>query len=114
MWTVNDWPAGRVVGPQSSVWLPTAPVILQSLFGQVWLSIDQPATVPDGNGSDRLVPLASPAPELVTVMVYPSGSPAFTEPASAVLVIVTAAVLHTIVALLWPEPTLVVVKLAVF
>ena len=51
---------------------------------------------------------------MVTVTVYPSGSPAFTGLASAVLVIVTAAVLQVIVALLCPDPSLVVPKLAVF
>src|SRR5881227_752718 len=48
-------------------------------------SIDQPATVPAGNGSFRVTPLAVPGPLLVTVIVKPSGSPAFTVPASASL-----------------------------
>src|SRR5436305_576163 len=40
-------------------------------------SFDHPASVPAGSGSFRVTPLAVPGPLLVTVIVKPSGSPAF-------------------------------------
>src|SRR5262245_33880795 len=60
-----------------------------------------------------VTPWASPVPELDTVTVKPIGSPAFTDTASAVLTMVTWAGRQVIFASLDPDPSLVVVTMAV-
>ena len=63
------------------------PVIEHAAFGGL---IDQSTPLPPGNGSESVTPFALPAPVLFTVMVKPIGSPALTEPASAVFVMCSA------------------------
>src|SRR5229473_6649364 len=89
MCTVKNAPAARSAGPQVSACDGLAPVTEHGKLAPVWLSIDQVTPVPEpaGSGSVTVTPLAVPAPVLVTVTVNPIGSPAFTDAASAVLVI---------------------------
>src|SRR5260370_1347877 len=91
MCTVKLPPAARVTGPQDSTWPGGAAGLTVHEPGPVsdWDSIDQVtpgAGVPAGNGSLTVTPVACPAPVLVTVTWNPIGSPAFTDGASAVLV----------------------------
>ena len=50
-------------------------------------AMDHEIPVPLGSGSVRVVPVESPGPPLVSVIVKPMVPPAFTEGASAVFVI---------------------------
>src|SRR5262249_50089726 len=115
MCTVNvpPAPAGRSTGPQDSVCAPLG--LTEHRPGFDWVSIVQVTPDPDpaGNGSLTVTPLAVPDPLLVTVTVNPIGSPAFTDAASAVLVLLMLAELHVIDADAWSLPSLVVVTLAV-
>src|SRR5215469_10302299 len=106
-------PAARLVGPQLSVCGAEPEIEHRPAFD--WVSIDQVTPDPDpaGSGSLTATPVAVPAPAFLTVTVYPIGSPAFTDVLSAVLVIVTDAGLQVILASLDPDPSLVVVTLAV-
>src|SRR5215470_18069024 len=80
-----------------------------------WVLIDQatPAPDPAGSGSLTVTPVAVPAPVLVTVMVNPIGSPAFTEFASAFFTMWMLAGLHVMTSPDWSVPSLVVVTVAV-
>src|SRR5260370_427092 len=90
MCTVKNAPAARSARPHTSVYSSLTPMSDPGLLAPVWLSIDQvtPVPVPAGSGSLTVTPLAVPPPVLVTVTVSPTGSPACTDSASAVLVIV--------------------------
>src|SRR5438094_170937 len=70
---------------QASVWAPTDPVIEQA--EAVWDAIVQVMPDSDGRGSLTVTAVAVPGPPLDTVMVKPTGLPAVTGVASAVLVI---------------------------
>src|SRR5215472_12348510 len=98
MCTLNVPPAASDVGPQDSVC--GAEALTEHRPGFDWLSIVQVTPDPDpaGSGSLTVTPLAVPVPLLFTVTVNPSGSPAFTELASAVLVILITAGLHVMLA----------------
>ena len=76
-------------------------------------SIVQLTSVPAGKLSLTLSPAAVPAALLLKVTVKPIWEPALTLAASAVLVIVTVAQLTVSEAVSWPEPSLLVLKLAV-
>src|SRR5260370_215750 len=93
MCTVKNAPAARSAGPQVSAADGLVPVTEHGKLAPVWLSIDQVTPVPEpaGSGAVTVTPLAGPAPVLVSVTVNPIGSPAFTDAASAVLVIVITA-----------------------
>src|SRR2546428_519846 len=119
-WNVTDAPEARVklvvsepVGPQSTTWLPTAPLIRQSVpSGVVWLLIDQLAPAPPGSGSWTVTPVAAPGPALARVIVKPIVSPRLTGLLSAVFVRVRLGQLTSSEAEAGPLPSLVVVKLA--
>ncbi len=115
MCTVKNAPAARSAGPQVSACDGLVPVTEHGKLAPVWLSIDQvtPVPVPAGSGSLTVTPLAVPAPVLVTVTVNPIGSPAFTDAASAVLVIVMFAGWQVILASAEPPPSLDEVAVAV-
>src|SRR2546427_134964 len=110
-------PEATVAGPQLSVWVGAVPVIEQLSAG-VLESIDQSTPVPPGSGSEMETPVASPAPVLVSVTVNPMSSPALTEAASAVLVIVRLGQFTVIVAVaelsVWSDPSLSAATVAVF
>ena len=110
--TVTLPPEATVAGPQLSVWVGAVPEIEQLLAG-VLESIDQSTPVPPGSGSLIETPVASPAPVFVRVTVNPMSSPALTEAASAVLVIVRFGQLTVIVAVSDPVPPFVLVNDAV-
>src|SRR5205823_1397376 len=77
-------------------------------------AIDQLRSAATGNASATATLRATPAPLLVTVTVYPTGSPADTDDASAVFVIATLPQLIVIgIGPAAPLPSFVVVKLAV-
>src|SRR5215470_4738865 len=104
MCTVNDAPDARVVGPQLSVCGAVGLTEHRPAFD--WVSIDQVTPDPDpaGSGSLTVTPVACPAPVLVTATVNPILSPAFTDAASAVLVIWIDALLQVMLAVLEPDP----------
>ncbi len=104
--TLKDAPAARSVGPQLSACDGLVPEV-EHRAGFDWVSIDQVTPVPDpaGSGSLTVTPCAVPAPVLVTVTVNPIRSPAFTVPASAVLVILMTAGWQVIEAEAWPPPS---------
>src|SRR5438093_228073 len=79
MCTVKEAPGARSTGPQDRT--PAA----MAQEGSVELSMDQLSPASVGRGSDTVTLRAVPAPELVTVMANPMGSPAETEGSSAVL-----------------------------
>jgi hypothetical protein len=110
--TVCELPAGNVNELQLSVWLGAEPVIEQ-VAGPLWEAIVQLTPDPPGNGSLRVVPVESPGPALLKVMVKPIAEPALTLSASAVLVMVTVGQLTVSEAEAEPEPSLPVAKLAV-
>src|SRR5215472_8663520 len=114
MCTLKLAPAARSVGPQVSVWLGLLPETEQRP-GLDWVSMDQvtPAPEPAGSRSVTVTPWARPVPMLVTTTVNPIGSPAFTNGASATLLMMTIAGRHTIFASELPPPSLVVVTVAV-
>src|SRR5262249_6707014 len=113
MCTLNDPPAASDVGPHDSVC--GAEALTEHRPGFDWVSIAQVTPDPDpaGSGSLTVTPLAVPVPLFCTRTVNPIGSPAFTELASAVLVILITAGLHVIFASDWSVPSLVVVTWAV-
>ena len=103
--------------PQVNVWLPALPESLQRPLID-WLAIVQLTLLvsdPPGNGSLTVTPVAVVEPVLVTVIVNPMGSPAFTDVASAVFVIeiVGCGGVQVIVAEAMAVPALVVVTVAV-
>src|SRR5205807_1198998 len=87
--------AASVTGPHESTWLPSPPAIVQ--FGLSGLSAQWTGVVPvpPGRLSEIVTPVASATPLFVTVTVKPMGLPAFTEAASAVLVMLTFGVFLT-------------------
>src|SRR6516165_3732155 len=117
MCTLKLAPAARVVGPQDNVWGGGGTAVAPTEHSPALdcVSIDQvtPEPEPAGNGSLTVTPLAVPVPAFLTVTVKPIGSPAFTGDASAVLVIWMLAGLQMMTASLEPDPSLVVVTLAV-
>src|SRR5438132_1701556 len=110
-------PEATVAGPQLSVWVGAVPVIEQLLAG-VLESIDQSTPAPPGSGSLIETPVASPAPVFESFTVKPMSEPAFTEAASAVLVIVRLGQFTVIVAVaelsVWSDPSLSATTVAVF
>ncbi len=103
------WPASV------SVWLPLAPASVKAagVPGVGSLTQVTPVPEPTGSASVRVTPVALPVPPLWTVTVKPSGSPALTGLASAVLVTVRAAELQTIEAGAELPPSLVLATVAV-
>ena len=91
MCTKKPLPLANVVlePPQFRTWLPALPEIEQRPAFD-WLSIDQITPVPEpaGRGSLTVTPVAVVVPVLLTETVNPIGSPAFTDDASATLLIV--------------------------
>jgi hypothetical protein len=67
---------------------PTVPPLIAQVAGPVWLAIDHVTPGPVGNGSVSVTPYAGQSPSLFSVITNPIDDPAFTELASAVLVIV--------------------------
>ena len=95
MWTEVDAPAASGAGPKDSV----APVMLQPA-----LAGSMTQARPAGKLSVAATLNAVPAPSLVMVIVNPTGSPADTLAASAVLVMPTFGQSMTMLAvLLWPS-----------
>src|SRR5947207_1787224 len=92
-------------------WFPTAPVIEQAEAG--WDSMVQVTPGSEGRGSVTVTPVAVPGPELPTSIVNPTGVPALTGVASAVLVMARPGPWTTIVAESWTVPALVADALAV-
>src|SRR6266496_2554729 len=113
MWTPKLPPAARSVGPELSTCglLPE----IEQRPGFDCVSIDQvtPAPEPAGRLSLTVTFLARPVPLLLTVIVKPIGSPAFTVPASAVFRMWIEAGRQWITSPDVSEPSLVVVTLAV-
>jgi len=82
--TLNELPAARVATEQLSVWgLGAVPAIEQLELEGL---IDQLMPVPIGNASETVTFCAAPCPLLLTVIVKPIWSPAFTVALSAVFV----------------------------
>src|SRR6266852_3794286 len=114
MCTVKLPPAARSAGPQLSTC--GAEPEIEHRPGIDWASIDQVtpgAGEPAGSGSVTVTPCAVPVPALVTAILNPIGSPAFTDAASAVLTMWMFAGWQVILASAEPDPSLVVVTLAV-
>src|SRR5438552_2814924 len=107
-------PLAIVTGPQASTWLPSASLIAQ-VAGPDWDALSLRAALPISPGSGSLIaaPSASPAPPLCSVTVNPNAVPALTEVGSATFVSDGVAQLTVSVASLEPEPSLVLLKLAV-
>src|SRR5215813_11785203 len=103
MWTLKLAPAARLVGPHDS----TCGAEPEHRPGFDCESIDQvtPEPEPAGRLSLTVTPVAVPVPLFLTRTVNPIGSPAFTDVASAVFVILTEAGLHVIDADDWSEPS---------
>src|SRR5712691_9789226 len=93
--------------------LPLPSLPLTKLAGPLWLAIDQLIPLPPGSGSVSVVPVESPGPALLSVIVKPIGEPAFTVAASAALVMVSVGQFTVSLAEALPLPSLVVVTLAV-
>src|SRR5512142_226821 len=107
-WTLALPPLARAWGPQVSV-----PPVMEQPVAVVFAASMVQAKLP-GRLSVMTTPLASPGPALVTVMVKPTVSPALTDAASAVLVMLrlghcTVMTVAGVVA----EPSLLVVTEAV-
>src|SRR5215467_8166947 len=109
MCTVKKSPDARVASEQDSAWFGLDPVTEHVAAPVGPESIDQvtPAPDPAGSGSVTDTPVAVPVPVLLTLMVNPIGSPAFTDAASAVFRMWIDAGLQVILALLESEPSLV-------
>src|SRR6059036_498940 len=84
---------------------PAGPLIEQP--EPVWLAMVHVIPVREGSGSLTVTAVAVPGPLLDTVMVKPTGLPAVTGVASAVLVIARPGPLTTMVAKACTEPPLV-------
>jgi hypothetical protein len=95
-WTVLDPDEARVPNAQDRV-----PVVIEHDPWPVPPSIEK--LRPGGSESLRLTPVAAPGPALATVIVNPTGSPADTDAASAVLVTETFGHWTVIVAVLEEE-----------
>src|SRR5260370_28477991 len=89
MCTVKLPLAARLASVQDSVCDGEVPVIEHAAGDAGGTSIDQVTPDPDpaGSGSLTATPLAVPGPVLLTLMVNPIGSPAFTVALSAVFVV---------------------------
>src|ERR1017187_7494647 len=87
--TVSLALAARTRLPQVRIWW-LATHVIEQLIGPLVpvVAIDQWIPGPLGSGSVRMGTTARPVPALCSVIVKPIGEPAFTEVASAVLVIV--------------------------
>src|SRR5712691_5578322 len=111
MCTVKLPPAARSVGPQLSTC--GAEPEIEHRPGFDWESIDHvtPDPEPAGSGSLTDTPFAVPVPLFLTVTANPIASPAFTDAASAVLVIWIAAQFTVTLALMDDVPSSVVVTL---
>src|SRR5437879_4674893 len=86
---VNDPGMCAASGPQDRVCVGTEPVTSQAMPVGIELppaSSDHETPVPEGSGSESVVPVESPGPPLVRVTVKPIGLPALTEAVSWVLV----------------------------
>src|SRR5215468_8321840 len=115
MCTVKLSPAARVASEQDSAWFGLEPVIEHVADPVGPESIDQvtPAPDPAGSGSVTDTPVAVPVPELLTTILNPIGSPAFTDAASAVFLMWIDAGWQVMLASEESAPSLVVDTLAV-
>src|SRR4051795_2064566 len=95
--TVTPFAPPQVRTPAAIAQLPFQPAPCESIVQF------RPAFV--GNVSFSFTPAASPAPEFQTVIVKPTGSPAFTLEASAIFKTLTSAGLITTGSLAQPEST---------
>src|SRR2546428_592700 len=95
--------------PQSNVW--GGPARIEQMADPDWLAIDQLIPVPLSKGSISVVPVESPGPALLSMIVKPIELPALTEAASAILVIIRVEQLTISEAETLPLPSLPKIKL---